>query len=104
MPWCNCDNNNDLYNVEVDQYTKDIRCSRCGSRRSDTDVVILLLHEVEELKNTIKILDLTISEMKREKEEREDIEFLKEIEKENEEIQALKNIEKGTERFSIMDL
>ena len=93
MPLCNCDNNNDLYNVEVDQYTKDIRCSRCGSRRSDTDVVILLLHEVEELKYNLDMLKNEAEELKREK-----------VEKENEEIQALKNIEKGTERFSIMDL
>lgn len=107
MPWCNCDNNDDLHNIEVDQYTKDIRCSLCQSKRSDIDVLILLLHEVGDIQNTLSSLIYEVNELKREKEEREEKEhdeFMEKIKKENEEMSAMENIKKGTERFNIMDL
>ncbi len=83
MPWCNCEDSSSysIQNINVDDYNKDIRCIRCGFTRSDKDVIILLLNELQDIKNKVMELDglqdmrSRVIELERYKMEKEAIEW-----------------------------
>ncbi len=99
MPWCNCDSGScyDIQDINADSYTKDIKCNRCGSTRSDKDVIILLLQEMQDLKEKVM-------ELERYKEMKEVIEWEEEQKILEEDKRVIERENKKTARFEILDL
>lgn len=98
MQLCNC-NKDEYYNISnIDNYNPNgLTCLNCGYRIHNEDIIMLLMREVKELKQTS--IDL-----KYERDERQRIEESKECERQIKDELAMKETDKQIERFRMLDL
>ena len=101
MIWCNCPQDDyfleNITNIDDNGADNFPKCGNCYNRISNDVAVILLLREVNILKQTVESLKLY-------KEKRELEEEKEEYERLEEDRIAMKKIDKQSQRFEILDL
>ncbi len=96
MQWCSCDyGGNYSYGVSNIDNNPDAppRCFSCGNRINNETIIMLLLKETIELKESIRILEE--DKIKRDNDK---------LEEQMEEQREIDNMDRGSDRFSILDL